>query len=144
MIELSAHLQQLLQKRVVCFFATIMPDGSPQVTQTWVDTDGTYILINSVEGHQKVRNVRRDPRVMVSVVDPDHWQSATNIRGVVVEITREEADLHLKKLVERNLGQQEYPYRRLGQVRVLLKVAPEKILLNRFLPRTSSSDNERS
>jgi PPOX class probable F420-dependent enzyme len=137
MIELSANLQQLLQKRVVCFFATIMPDGSPQVTQTWVDTDGTYILINSVEGHQKVRNVRRDPRVMVSVVDPDHWQSATNIRGRVVEITREGADLHLKKLVERNLGQQEYPYRRPGQVRVLLKIAPEKILLNRFLPRTS-------
>lgn len=144
MIELSAPLQQLLQKRVVCFFATLMPDGSPQVTQTWVDTDGTYILINSVEGHQKVRNVRRDPRVMVSVVDPDHWQSATNIRGHVVEITREGADLHLKKLVERNLGQQEYPYRRPGQVRVLLKIAPEKILLNRFLPRTSSSDNEKS
>lgn len=137
MIELSANLQQLLQKRVVCFFATIMPDGSPQVTQTWVDTDGTYILINSVEGHQKVCNVRRDPRVMVSVVDPDHWQSATNIRGRVVEITREGAVLHLKKLLERNLGQQEYPYRRPGQVRVLLKIAPEKILLNRFLPRTS-------
>lgn len=137
MIELSATLQQLLQKRVVCFFATLMPDGSPQVTQTWVDTDGTYLLINSVEGHQKVRNVRRDPRVMVSVVDPDQWQSATNIRGRVVEITRAGADLHLKKLVERNLGQQEYPYRRPGQVRVLLKIAPEKILLNRFLPRTS-------
>ena len=51
MIELSAELQQLLQKRVVCFFATIMPDGSPQMTQTWIDTDGTYILINTVEGH---------------------------------------------------------------------------------------------
>jgi PPOX class probable F420-dependent enzyme len=93
MIELSAHLQQLLQKRVVCSFATLMPDGSPQLTQTWVDTDGTYILINSVEGHQKVRNVRRDQGVMVSVLDPDQWQSATTIRGRVVEITREGADL---------------------------------------------------
>jgi hypothetical protein len=70
-----------------------MPDGSPQLTQTWVDTDGTYILINSVEGHQKVRNVRRDQGVMVSVLDPDQWQSATTIRGRVVEITREGADL---------------------------------------------------
>ena len=70
MIELSAELQRLLKKRVICFFATIMPDGSPQMTQTWIDTDGTYILINTVEGHQKHRNVMRDPRVMISVVDP--------------------------------------------------------------------------
>jgi PPOX class probable F420-dependent enzyme len=127
-IELSAELQQLLQKRVVCFFATIMPDGSPHMTQTWVDTDGTYILINTVESHQKVRNVRRDPRVMISVVDPAQWQRARNIRGRVVEITKEGADLHFKKLIERNLGQEEYRYGQPGQVRVLLKIAPEKIL----------------
>ncbi len=128
MIELSAELQQLLQKRVVCFFATIMPDGSPHMTQTWVDTDGTYILINTVESHQKVRNVRRDPRVMISVVDPAQWQRARNIRGRVVEITKEGADLHFKKLIERNLGQEEYRYGHPGQVRILLKIAPEKIL----------------
>ena len=127
MIELSAELQQLLQKRVVCFFATIMPDGSPHMTQTWVDTDGTYILINSVDGHQKVRNVRRDPRVMIGVVDPAHGKRAVSIRGRVVEITKEGADFHFKKLIRRNLGQEEYRYGRPGQVRVLLKIAPEKI-----------------
>lgn len=127
MIELSTELQQLLQKRVICFFATIMPDGSPQMTRTWIDTDGKYILINSVEGHQKVRNVRRDPRVAISVVDPSHPERAISIRGRVVEITTEGADLHFKKLIERNLGQQEYPYGRPGQVRILLKIVPEKI-----------------
>ncbi|HLI07269.1 MAG TPA: PPOX class F420-dependent oxidoreductase [Ktedonobacteraceae bacterium] len=127
MIELSAELQQLLRKRVLCFFATIMPDGSPQMTQTWIDTDGKYILINSVEGHQKVRNVRRDPRVAISVVDPARLERAVNIRGRVVEITTEGADLHFKKLIERNFGQQEYPYGRPGQVRILLKIVPEKI-----------------
>jgi len=68
MIELSAELQHLLCKRADCFFATMMPDGSPHVTRTWVDADGTSILINTVEGHQKLRNVRRDPRVMRSIV----------------------------------------------------------------------------
>lgn len=127
MIELSTELQQFLRKPVVCFFATIMPDGSPQVTQTWIDTDGTYILINTVEGHQKLRNVRRDPRVMVSVLDPANWRRATSIRGRVVEITREGADLHFKQLIQRNLGQEEYRYGRPGQIRILLKIIPEKI-----------------
>jgi PPOX class probable F420-dependent enzyme len=129
MIELSADLQQLLQKRVFCFFATIMPDGSPHVTQTWVDTDGTFLLINTVQGHQKARNVQRDPRVMVSVIDPSiPRMRAIGIRGRVVEITEEGADLHFKKLIERNLGQEEYRYGKPGQVRILLKISPEKML----------------
>jgi len=128
LIELSAELRQLLQKSVVCFFATIMPDGSPHVTQTWVDTDGTYILINTVEGHQKLRNVQRDPRVMVSVMDPAHWERAIGIRGRVAEITKEGADIQFKQLIQRYLGQEEYRYGRPGQVRILLKITPEKIL----------------
>lgn len=129
MIELPAELQQLLRKRVVCFFATIMPDGSPHLTQTWIDSDGTHLLINTVEGHQKLRNVRRDPRVMLSVIDPAHWEHAISIRGRVVEMTKEGADLHFKNLIKRNLGEVEYPYGRPGQVRVLLKIAPETIRL---------------
>ncbi|HEY7355657.1 MAG TPA: PPOX class F420-dependent oxidoreductase [Ktedonobacterales bacterium] len=127
MIELSPELQRFLQKRLVCFLATIMPDGSPQMTQTWVDTDGTHILINSVDGHQKVRNVQRDPRVTLSILDPAHWEHGTTIRGRVVEITTDGAAQHFKQLVQRYLGQEEYPYGRPGQVRVLLKIAPEKI-----------------
>ena len=127
MIELSAELQQLLRKRVVCFFATTMPDGSPQLTQTWIDTDGTFILINTVEGHQKLRNVRRDPRVILSVIDPAQWEHAVSIRGRVIEITTEGADLHFKHLTQRYLGDEQYPYGRPGQVRVVLKIAPEKI-----------------
>lgn len=127
MIELSPEFQHLLQKRVLCFFATIMPDGSPQMTQTWVDTDGTYILINTVEGHQKHRNVQRDPRVTLGIVDPAYGERARTIRGRVVEITTEGADLHFKKLIECNLGHEEYRYGRPDQVRLLLKIAPEKI-----------------
>src|SRR5215472_17366935 len=104
MIELPATIQHFLQKRVLCFFATIMPDGSPQMTQTWVDTDGTHILINTVEGHQKHRNVQRDPRVTLGIVEPAHGERARTIRGRVVEITTEGSDLHFQKLIERNLG----------------------------------------
>ncbi len=128
MIELSAEIQQLLQKPTFCFFATIMPDGSPQMTQTWVDTDGQHILINAVDGYQKVRNVRRDPRVTISVIDPAHLERATTIRGRVVEITKEGADLQFKKLVRRNLGEEEYTFGKPGQERILLKVAPEKLV----------------
>ena len=127
MIELSAEIQLLLQKRVICFFATIMPDGSPQMTRTWIDTDGTHILINTVEGYQKHRNVERDPRVMFSVLDPAHLERVVSIRGRVVEITKEGAELHFKQLIQRNLGQKEYRYGKPGQERILLKIAPEKI-----------------
>jgi PPOX class probable F420-dependent enzyme len=127
MIELSAELQQLLQKPIFCFFATIMPDGSPQMTQTWIDTDGQYILINTVEGYQKLRNVQRDPRVMISIVDPAHLERAVSIRGRVVEITKEGADVQFKQLIQRNMGEEKYRYGQPGQVRILLKIEPEKI-----------------
>lgn len=127
MVELSATIEHFLQERVLCFFATLMPDGSPQLTQTWVDTDGQYVLINTVEGHQKHRNVQRDPRVALTIVDPTHQGRSVSIRGRVVEITKEGADVHFKRLVTRNLGEEEYHYGRPGQVRVLLKIAPEKI-----------------
>ncbi len=97
------------------------------MTQTWIDTDGTYILINTVEGYQKLRNVRRDPRIMISVIDPAHWEHAISIRGRVVEITKERADLQFKQLIQRNLGHAEYRYGQPNQVRILLKIAPEKI-----------------
>ena len=129
MLEISAELQQLLRERTICFFATIMPDGSPQMTQTWVDTDGQYILINTVEGHQKLRNVQRDPRVTLSLINPSNLNRAVTVRGRVVEITSEGAAEHFKGLVQRYMGGEEYRFGQPGQVRILLKVAPEKIRL---------------
>ena len=62
-LNLPEGLIALLRQPSLCFLATVMPDGSPQVTQTWADTDGAHVVINSVRGHQKVTNVQRDPRV---------------------------------------------------------------------------------
>jgi PPOX class probable F420-dependent enzyme len=127
MISLPSELQQLLQKPVFAFIATLMPDGSPHLTQTWIDTDGQYLLINTVEGFQKVRNVQRDPRVTINVLDPAQPQHATNIRGRVVEVTKEGATEQFQRLIKRNLGEQEYTFGQPGQQRILLKIALEKI-----------------
>jgi PPOX class probable F420-dependent enzyme len=126
-VDLPDDLVKLLRRPSPCFLATLMPDGSPQVTQTWVDTDGRDVLVNTVEGHQKVRNLRRDPRVALDVADPDDVSSYVEIRGRVVEVTREGAAEHIEELARRYLGRS-YPW--FGgreQVRLLVRIRPESV-----------------
>jgi PPOX class probable F420-dependent enzyme len=104
-----------------------MADGSPQVTQTWVDTDGEHVLINSVQGHVKVKNLARDPRVAVAISDPSSPSRYVQVRGRVVDITTEGAVAHIERLAQRYLGRP-YPwYGGRDQVRVILTIAPETI-----------------
>ena len=124
---LSAGFQKLLREPAYCQVATLMPDGAPQLTQTWVDTDGEHILINTFDGSQKSRNVRRDPRVAVNVVDPTQAWRIANVRGRVVAVTTEGADRHIDQLARKYLGAETYPFRRPDQVRIILKIAAEKI-----------------
>ena len=124
---ISTGFQKLLHEPAYCQLATLMPDGSPQITHVWVDTDGEHILINTVKDHQKERNVRRDPRVAVNVVDPAYaWRVAT-VRGRVVDVTIEGADQLIDQLAKKYLNEETYPFRRPEQVRVTLKILPEKI-----------------
>jgi len=117
----------LLRKPSPCFLATVMPDGSPQLTQTWVDTDGEHIVINSVQGHQKVRNVERDPRVAVNVCDASKPARYYAIRGRVVAITTEGAAEHIEALAQRYL-RGPYPwYGGRDQVRVILTIKVDTI-----------------
>ena len=120
-------LRDILDKRAIAHLATLMPDGSPQVTPVWVDYDGTHILVNSAKGRRKDRNMRRDPRVSLSICDPDDSARYLEIRGTVVEITEEGADPHLDRLSMKYLGEPEYPYRAPGEVRVVYKIAPRRI-----------------
>ncbi len=124
---LSPGLQKLLKEKAYCEIATLMPDGSPQITQIWVDTDGEYILINSTENRQKTRNVRRDPRVAVNVVDPGNAWRVASIRGRVVDITTDGADAHIDQLAQKYLGVQTYPYHNPQETRIILKIAADKI-----------------
>jgi PPOX class probable F420-dependent enzyme len=124
---ISPGFHKLLQEPAFCQLATLMPDGSPQNTQVWVDTDGKHILINTAQGRQKERNVQRDPRVAVNVVDPTNAWRIGMVRGRVVEVTTDGADELIDQLAKKYLDEETYPFRRPEEVRVTLKILPEKI-----------------
>ena len=117
--------RDLFNKRAFAALTTLMPDGSPQTTPVWVDTDGEYVIFNSAKGRQKDRNVRRDPRVALAIVDPDNPYRYLEVRGKVAEITEQGADAHIDKMAKKYLGQDKYPYRQAGEVRVMYKIRPE-------------------
>jgi PPOX class probable F420-dependent enzyme len=120
-------LLELLRGTALCFVATTMPDGSPQVTETWVDTDGTHVVINTVAGFQKLRNVERDPRVAVAIADPDEPTRYQQVRGRVVSTETEGAVDHIEALAQRYLGTA-YPwFGGRDQQRVIVRILPEKI-----------------
>nr|WP_276508473.1 PPOX class F420-dependent oxidoreductase [Modestobacter muralis] len=117
----------LLHRPSPCFLATTMPDGSPQLTQTWVDTDGTHVLVNTVAGFQKVRNMERDPRVALNVADPDDVSRYYAVRGRIVEITPDGAAEHIDRLAQKYLGGP-YPwYGGRDQVRLTVRIAADRI-----------------
>jgi PPOX class probable F420-dependent enzyme len=126
-VNLNDDVLELLRQPSMCYLATTMPDGSPQVTQTWVDTDGAHVLINSVETHIKVKNIKRDPRVAVAVAAPDNPSRYMQIRGRVVSVATNGAVEHIEMLAQKYLGKS-YPwYGGRDQVRVILVIAPEHI-----------------
>ena len=126
-MNLPEGLLALLERPSPCFLATTMPDGSPQLTQTWVDTDGEHILINTVEGFQKIKNVRRDPRVAVTVSDPDRPSRYYAVRGQVTDITAAGAAEHIERLAQRYLGAP-YPwYGGRDQTRLLLTIEASRV-----------------
>jgi hypothetical protein len=117
--------RDLFQKRAFANLATLMPNGSPQVTPVWCDFDGEHVLFNSAKGRQKDKNVRRDPRVAMTLMDPENPYRYLEIRGRVVEITEDGADAMLDKMAKKYLGVDKYPYGAPGDVRVIYKVQPE-------------------
>ena len=124
---ISPGFRKLLGEPAFCQLATIMPDGSPQITQLWVETDGEHVLINTNEGSQKEKNVSRDPRVAVNVVDPANAWRIAMVRGRVVEVTTEGAIEQIDRLAKKYIGRDTYPFHQPGRVRTTIKISPEKI-----------------
>jgi PPOX class probable F420-dependent enzyme len=114
-------------KKAFAHLATLMPDGSPQVTPVWFDFDGTHLRINSAKGRVKDRNMRRDARIAVAIQDPDNPYRYLAVRGRVEEITEHGADAHIDALTKKYLGQDRYPYRQAGEVRVTYRIRPERV-----------------
>ena len=127
---LSPGAVTLLQEKQIAQLATTMKDGSPQVTPVWVDVepDGSHILVNTAEGRVKTRNIERDPRVAVSVVDSQNPYRLAVVRGRIVERRHEGADQHIDKMAQKYLGQESYPWRNPQEQRVILRIKPEHVI----------------
>jgi PPOX class probable F420-dependent enzyme len=119
--------RDLFTKRAFASLATVMPDGSPQVTPVWVDLGGDLVLVNTARGRQKDKNMRRDPRVAMAIIDPENPYRYLEIRGRVAEITEEGADPHIDKMAKKYLGADKYPYRQPSETRVIFKIQPERV-----------------
>src|SRR6202451_1606948 len=119
--------RDLFSKRAFANLGTLMPNGRPKVSPVWCDLEGNLVIFNSAKGRQKDKNVRRDPRVALAIVDPENPYRYLEIRGKVVEITERGADDHINSLSDKYLGNPVYPFRQPGEVRVLYKIEPQKI-----------------
>jgi PPOX class probable F420-dependent enzyme len=127
MAEIPERGREILAKRSIGNIATLMPDGSPQVTPVWVDLDGDDIIVNTKEGRLKPRNLRRDPRVAISVPDPDETV-ALIVRGTA-ELTGEGAWEHADRLAQKYLDADAFPYHQPGDERVLIRIHPERVFI---------------
>jgi len=128
MATVPAEYHDLFEKRTIAHFSSLLPDGSPHVVPVWIDFDGTHLLVNTASGRRKTRNVRRDPRVALSMTDPDDPYRYLGVRGEVVEVTTEGAVSHIDELARRYMGVEEYP--NLGDEqgeRVLIRVRVDHV-----------------
>ena len=124
---LPTALLEVLNARAICFVTTLMPDGSPQISQTWVGTDGEHVLINTVDTHQKTRNITRDPRIAIGIADPAAPSRYWALRGRVVSATTDGARESIDELSQKYIGR---PYPGFGggpQQRVLLTLEVDKL-----------------
>lgn len=111
------------------FVATLMKDGSPQLSPVWANYEDGHILINTAEGRTKHKNVQRDPRVAVSVVSKDNPLDMTTIRGKVKEIVPDYDYTHADKLTKQYMGKDHYPFKRPDEKRIILKIKPERVFV---------------
>ena len=117
----------LLKKKAFANLATLNPDGSPQVSPVWVDSDGTNILFNTAKGRVKTKNLEREKRVALTIVDPENPYRYVGIQGRVTGMTESGADDHIDKMAMKYMGKEKYPFRAPGEVRVIVTIAPDKV-----------------
>jgi len=129
MSRLTDSARKLLEGKNLLYLTTVNPDGSPQITPVWVDTDGQNVLVNTAVGRVKQKNVTRDPRVALALNTPTDFYDVALIRGRVVEqISGDAADKHIDKLAKKYLGKDTYPWRNSKEKRVLLKIQPDRVI----------------
>jgi PPOX class probable F420-dependent enzyme len=125
--KIPENFMDLFQKKAFGSLSTLMPDGSPQTNPVWVDYDNGEVWVNTAVGRLKDRNMKRDPRVSVAVIDPDNPYRFVEIRGKVRQVTQEGATQHIDKMAKKYLGKDKYPFAQAGEQRVLFKIKPEHV-----------------
>ena len=128
---------KLFSAKNLVFIATLMKDGSPQLSPVWANYEDGFILVNTAEGRIKHKNILRDPRVAVSVTSNDDPLDMTTIRGIVIEIIPDYQYHHADKLIQQYMGREHYPFKREGEKRIVLKIKPLKVFV---LPELKMSD----
>ena len=126
---MAAHIPEkfrdlLTTKKAFAQLATVSPNGQPQVTPVWIDTEGDLVRVNSAKGRLKDRNMVQGAKVAVSILDPDDPYRHLSLRGRVVEVTTKGADAHIDALAKKYMGVDRYPLRKPGEERVIYKIEP--------------------
>jgi PPOX class probable F420-dependent enzyme len=125
MAAIPAEFLDLLQtKKAFANLATLMRDGSPQVTPVWFDYNGGVVRVNTAKGRVKARNLKSGSPVALSIMDPDNPYRYLQIRGRVRRVLEEGADAHIDALAKKYLGKDKYPFRQPGEVRVMYEIEP--------------------
>lgn len=125
-IALPQSVKKILQDKAYGHVVTFNADGKPQLTMVWADVDGDEVLFNTADGRLKPKNLRRDPRIIVSVQDRNDPQSYMVFHGKA-SVTEAGADEHIDKLAKRFLGADKYPFRRPGETRLVVRVKVDRI-----------------
>jgi PPOX class probable F420-dependent enzyme len=125
---LNQQQQDLILGKNFANVATVGEDGSPQVTPVWIDWDGTHILMNTEQKRAKTKHLERDPRVAIAISNSENPYQYIEIRGRVVELTTDGAAEHIDKMALKYMGKEKYPFHRPGDVRVIAKIEPTKVM----------------
>ena len=127
MADIPAEFRDLLTKKAFANLATIMPDGTPQVTPVWFDHTNGAIRVNTAKGRVKARNMTEGSAVALSILDPDNPYRYVQIRGRVRRVTEEGAGAHIDSLAKKYLGKDKYPFAQPGEVRVMYEIEPQRV-----------------
>jgi PPOX class probable F420-dependent enzyme len=127
MTDIPDKFRDLMTKKAFANIATVMADGSPQVTPVWFDYTNGKIRVNTAKGRVKARTMTQGAKVALAIMDPDNAYRYVQVRGTVARATEEGADQHIDSLAQRYLGKATYPFRQPGEVRVTIEITPESV-----------------
>lgn len=127
MAGIPEQYRDLFDKKAFAHLATVGKGNTPQSTPVWVDYDGTHIRINTARGRVKDKNLQANPKVALSILDPENPYRYVQVRGRVAEMTETGADAHIDALAKKYTGQDRYGLRQPGEVRVMVRIVPERV-----------------